>query len=137
MRKWYKEKPNEEKTKEYAAFRHQVDRFTNSMCPKYSGIKQCMEPGAEIYNADISDNNSDDDSEEEAMSDTEEETNYYHCHKSCVNYETLCRSPEKCKQQKQENKPCPIKKILGEHLCGDKKKIPEKDRINRGRKSDQ
>ena len=38
------------------------------------------------------------------------ETNYYHCHKTCVNYVTPCRSPDKCKQQKQENKPCPIKK---------------------------
>ena len=101
MRKWYKEKPNEGKKKEYAAFRHQVDRFTNSMCPKYSGIKQRMEPGAEIYNADISDSNSEDDSEEESMSDTEEETNYYHCHKSCVNYETPADLQENASNKKR------------------------------------
>ena len=73
------------------------------------------------------------------MSDTEEETNYYHCHRSCGNYDTPCKSPGKCKQQKKENKPCPIKSILGEHLCGEAKQIPERDfnRINRGRKSDQ
>ena len=39
------------------------------------------------------------------------ETNYYHCHKTCVNYVTPCRSPDKCTQQKQENKPCLIKNI--------------------------
>ena len=50
MKQWYKEKPNEPKTKEYASFRHQVDDLTRSMCPKYTEVKQCMEHGAEIYN---------------------------------------------------------------------------------------
>ena len=95
MRKWYKEKPNEEKTKEYATFRRKVDRFTNTMCPHYPGIRQRMEPRAEIYKADIPDIESEDDSKEESMSDTKEETGHYHCHRSCVNYEAPCEFPEK------------------------------------------
>ena len=73
------------------------------------------------------------------MSDTEEETGYYHCHRSCVNYDSECKFPGKCKQQRMEDKPCPIKKILGEHRCGEETQIPEREfnRINKGRKINQ
>ena len=56
-----------------------------------------------------------------------------------MNYEIPCKFPRKCRQQRQENKDCPIKEILGEHLCGDRKKIPERDfnSMNRRRESDQ
>ena len=80
------------------------------MCPKYAEVKQRMEQGAEIYKANVPDSEDEDNSEEESMSDTEEETGYYHCHRSCVNYETKSKFPEKCEQQKKENKQCPIKK---------------------------
>jgi hypothetical protein len=80
----------------------------------------------------------DEEKENAEIAEIATETNYYHCHKTCVNYVTPCRSPDKCKQQKQENKPCPIKKILGEHMCGDIKLIPKIDynRFCRVRRSD-
>ena len=56
-----------------------------------------------------------------------------------MNYEARCEYPMRCKQRRQDNKDCPIKTLLGEHLCGDRKTIPERDfnKINRGRESDQ
>ena len=73
MRKWYKEKRNEAKTKEYATFRHQMDKLTNFMCPKYTEVSRRMEQGAEIYKATNPDSEDEVNSEEESMSDTEEE----------------------------------------------------------------
>ena len=139
MRAWYKEEPDTKKGNDYASFRVKMDKRTNYKCPKYAGIKQRKEPEAEIYNADISINDSNDDSHDETVSLVEEETRTLHCHRSCVTYETPCEFPGKCKRQRKENKPCPIKRSLGEHLCGETKKISELEfnRMNRRRGSDQ
>ena len=101
-------KPNEPKTKEYASFRHQVDKLTCSMFPKYTEVNQRMERGAEIYKATNPDSEAEVNSDEESMSDdesmsiSEEKIGYYHCYKSCATYDDRCTYPEECEQQKRQ-----------------------------------
>ena len=76
----------------YVDYRKKLDEATNHMCAGYKGIKARSETGAEIFQANAF-------QAENAESDNETDSgreggHNLHCHESCANYESKCKSPE-------------------------------------------
>ena len=71
MQQWFKEKPNEPRTKGYKEFRTLVDKLTCNMCTKYPEIEQRKEKGAEIYKVTTPDSEAEISISEESMSEGE------------------------------------------------------------------
>ena len=139
MKQWYTDKPNEPKAKKYQVFRSQMDKFTSGLCSEYAKVDQRKQTGAEIYLASseavaFPESEEETDSVEESILDndstnaSDKEVETYHCYTSCLNYSRFnpCSKPDLCRQLQKEKKTgrhCPIKKMLGEHKCGDQGKM--------------